>query len=51
MKTQYPHLIQCTVGVAKDRYDDDHLPSTPDTIDKENFIMTEILPHIFVGMY
>jgi hypothetical protein len=35
----------------RDIYEKDHLPPTPDTVDKENFTMTQILPHIFVGMY
>ncbi|CAF0956700.1 unnamed protein product [Adineta steineri] len=49
IKTQYPHLIECAVEAPRDKYEQDHLPSTPDTVDKENFTMTEILPHIFVG--
>ncbi|UJR31261.1 hypothetical protein I4U23_018761 [Adineta vaga] len=48
IKSQYPHLIQSSEEISKDNYED-YVPSTPDTLDKENFIMTEILPHIFVG--
>jgi len=51
VKTEYPHLIECTVEAPRDKCEQDHIPPSPDTIDKENITMTEILPHIFVGMY
>lgn len=51
IKSQYPHLIECAVEMPKDKCDQDCIPSTPDTVDKENFTMTQILPHIYVGMY
>ncbi len=49
VKTEYPHLIEC----LEDKVDEDLPlpPPSPDTIDKENVAMTEILPHIFVGTY
>lgn len=52
MKTEYPHLIECPNETLKDQSSNDlpPLPATPDTIDKESIVMTEILPHIFVGM-
>jgi hypothetical protein len=50
VKNQYPHLIECTVEIPRDKHEQDHLPPSPDAFDKENFTMTEILPHIFVGM-
>jgi len=48
VKTEYPHLIEC---LTEDKVEQDLLlpPSSPDAIDKENVVMTEILPHIFVG--
>jgi len=48
VKTEYPHLIECP---TEDKIDQDlnPPPASPDTIDKENVVMTEILPHIFVG--
>jgi protein tyrosine phosphatase (PTP) superfamily phosphohydrolase (DUF442 family) len=49
VKTEYPHLIECTVETPRDKCEQDHIPPSPDTIDKENINMTEILPHIFVG--
>jgi protein tyrosine phosphatase (PTP) superfamily phosphohydrolase (DUF442 family) len=49
VKNQYPHLIECTVEIPRDKHEQDHLPPSPDAVDKENFTMTEILPHIFVG--
>jgi hypothetical protein len=53
VKTEYPHLIECPKEDFKDKLDSDlpPPPPSPDTIDKENVVMTEILPHIFVGMY
>lgn len=52
MKTEYPHLIECpTNAIDQDAFGGEPLPATPDAIDKENVSMTEILPHIFVGMY
>ncbi len=50
VKTEYPHLIEC---LSEDKLEQDlpPQPASPDTIDKENVIMTEILPHVFVGMY
>ena len=51
MKHQYPHLIECAVEIPRDKHDQDPHPPTPDTVDKENFTMTEILPRIFVGEY
>jgi hypothetical protein len=50
VKTEYPHLIECP---TEDKIEQDlpPPPASPDTIDKENVVMTEILPHIFVGMY
>jgi hypothetical protein len=50
VKTEYPHLIECP---AESQRDDDgpDVPNTPQSVDKENFVMTQILPHIFVGMY
>ena len=50
IKSQYPQLIQRAEAITEDRYEDS-IPSTPDAVDKENFTMTEILPHLFVGMY
>lgn len=47
VKTEFPHLIECPAKPT-----DDELtapPATPETIDKENFVMTEIMPQIFVG--
>jgi protein-tyrosine phosphatase len=51
VKTEYPHLIECPKEDFKDKLDSDlpPPPPSPDTIDKENVVMTEILPHIFVG--
>ena len=53
MKTEYPHLIECPADTFRDKCGDDFPPppSTPEAIDKENVSMTEIVPHIFVGMY
>jgi hypothetical protein len=51
IKKQYPHLIECAIEAPRDIYDLDNLPPTPDSVDKENFTMTQILPHIFVGTY
>lgn len=53
MKTEYPHLIECPTEAPKDKSDDGlpPPPATPDTIDKENVRMTQIIPHIFVGTY
>ncbi|CAF3621389.1 unnamed protein product [Rotaria sp. Silwood1] len=50
IKNQYPHLIEsaCEI-ISGEKHEQDHLPSTPETVDKENFTMTEILPRIFVG--
>lgn len=49
IKNQYPHLIECAIELPKDKFDQDHVPQSPDAVDKENFTMTEILPRIFVG--
>jgi hypothetical protein len=49
VKHQFPNLIECAVEIPREKHDQDYLPSTPDTMDKENFVMTEILPRIFVG--
>ncbi|CAF3180483.1 unnamed protein product [Rotaria sp. Silwood2] len=51
VKTEYPDLIECPTELFKDKFDQDLMPppASPDTIDKENVVMTEILPHIFVG--
>ncbi|CAF1163554.1 unnamed protein product [Rotaria sordida] len=50
VKIQYPHLIECTIETtSREKYEQDHLSSIPDAVDKENFTMTEILPRIFVG--
>jgi len=50
VKNQYPHLIECIVEEPKEKYEQDLIPPTPmSAADKENFTMTEILPHIFVG--
>ena len=53
IKTEYPHLIECPAELRRDVSDQDLIlqPATPETIDKENVSMTEIVPHIFVGMY
>ncbi len=53
VKTEYPHLIECPTGTHENNLNQDlpPLPASPDTIDKENVTMTEILPRIFVGMY
>ncbi|CAF1242520.1 unnamed protein product [Adineta ricciae] len=48
IKSQYPQIIQRTDHSPEDT-SDGHVPSTPDTLDKENFTMTQIVPHIFVG--
>jgi len=50
VKTEYPHLIECLTEDLKNP-DLPPPPASPDTIDKENVVMTEILPHVFVGMY
>lgn len=50
IKSQYPQLIQTAENLPEDT-SDDYNPSTPDTLDKENFTMTQILPHIFVGTH
>ncbi|CAF3095951.1 unnamed protein product [Rotaria sp. Silwood2] len=50
VKNQYPHLIEyASETISKEKHEQDRLPSTPETVDKENFTMTQILPHIFVG--
>lgn len=49
VKTEYPEFIECPINSIRDKNDDDPPPSTPEAIDKENVLMTEILPHIFVG--
>ncbi|CAF0959705.1 unnamed protein product [Adineta steineri] len=51
IKTEYPHLIECPIEQIKHKTDDDLIPvpATPESIDKENVVMTEIIPHIFVG--
>ncbi|CAF0996736.1 unnamed protein product [Adineta ricciae] len=51
VKTEFPHLIECAPEAPKCKTDDDlpPLPASPDTIDKENIIMSEIVPHIYVG--
>jgi hypothetical protein len=53
VKTEYPYLIECPIEACKDKTEQDLCPPppSPDAIDKENIAMTEILPHIFVGMY
>lgn len=53
VKTEYPHMIECPNESLKDLSNADlpPLPLSPDAIDKENVVMTEILPHIFVGMF
>jgi hypothetical protein len=52
VKNQYPNLIECVVEALEEKCELDPIPSSPtDAVDKENFTMTEILPHIFVGMY
>jgi hypothetical protein len=51
VKTAYPHLIECPAEPLKDEQDLYPPPQSPEAIDKENVAMTEILPHIFVGMY
>ena len=48
MKTEYPHLIESPNEMMKEKCEYDG-PATPETVDKENFVMSEILPHIFVG--
>lgn len=48
VKSHFPHLIERTVESPREKHEQD-LPPTPDAVDKENFTMTEILPHIFVG--
>jgi len=47
VKTEFPYLIECPAKSTDDELTDS--PSTPETIDKENFVMTEIMPQIFVG--
>ncbi|CAF0802310.1 unnamed protein product [Rotaria sp. Silwood1] len=51
VKTEYPDLIECPTETFKDKFEQDLIPPppSPDAIDKENVVMTEILPHIFVG--
>ncbi|CAF0873711.1 unnamed protein product [Rotaria sordida] len=49
VKTEYPDFIECPTGTFKDEQDLTPPPPSPDAIDKENVVMTEILPHIFVG--
>ena len=49
VKTEYPYLIESPAEAPVEN--SDLPPETPDVLDKENFLMTEILPHIFVGMY
>lgn len=49
VKAHYPHLIERTQEIPREKRGED-LPPTPDAVDKENFVMTEIIPHIFVGM-
>jgi hypothetical protein len=51
VKQHYPHLIECAVEIPREKHEHDHIPPSPDTVDKENFIMTEILPRIFVGKF
>ena len=51
VKTEYPHLIECPATPPQE-LDANGLPippASPETVDKENFVMTEIMPHIFVG--
>ncbi|CAF1687781.1 unnamed protein product, partial [Adineta ricciae] len=50
VKTEFPHLIECAPEAPKCKTDDDlpPLPASPDTIDKENIIMSEIVPRIYV---
>ena len=48
MKSQFPQLIERIVECSREKHEQD-LPPTPDAVDKENFTMSEILPHIFVG--
>ena len=50
IKIQYPHLIEGTVAESRNKQEPDYLPPT-DVLEKGNMMMTEILPHIFVGMY
>jgi len=49
VKSQCAHLIECVVEYPKEKHEQDYPPPSPDAVNKENFTMTEILPHIFVG--
>ncbi|CAF1286667.1 unnamed protein product [Rotaria magnacalcarata] len=50
VKNQYPHLIECAIDlIPREKHEHDHLPSSPEVFDKENFTMTQILPRVFVG--
>jgi len=50
VKTEYPHLIECPYEARRNDLDPDiPPPASPDTLDKENVAMTEIVPHVFVG--
>ena len=52
VKNEYPHLIESPNELMKEtcgESDGPAPPSSPDAVDKENFVMSEILPHIFVG--
>lgn len=51
VKTEFPHLIECPATPSKDLNSAElpAPPASPDTVDKENFVMTQIIPRVFVG--
>lgn len=50
IKKECPYLIECAIPISNSNDQLPPIPATPEPIDKENLLMSQIMPRIFVGM-